>query len=139
MRYGNWEGVVKSLKTAKKRSWLRLSEKVGYWVGKRDETQLWTILGGFKRKREKNGKRDRKRKWFKCVYRCVCMMCVRANSIVFGKSQENFVEKIFKIFVDTFWEFLYHVIVRWCERLKNRFWKNLKKFVDRLKKNCYNV
>lgn len=29
------------------------------------------------------------------VYRRVCV-----NSIVFGKSQENFAEKIFKIFVD---------------------------------------
>lgn len=51
------------------------------------------------RKREKAEKETGKEK-VKCVYRCVCMMCVHANSIIFGKSQENFVENIFKIFVD---------------------------------------
>lgn len=30
-----------------------------------------------------------------------CVMCMRANSINGKESQENFAEKIFKIFVDT--------------------------------------
>lgn len=37
---------------------------------------------------------------------------MRAYSTLFEKSQDNFAEKIFKFFVDTFYRIVYHVIVR---------------------------
>ena len=47
------------------------------------------------------------------VYACVMrvyVMRVRADNTSGGKSQENFAEKLFKIFVDTLCEILYHVL-----------------------------
>lgn len=41
------------------------------------------------------------------VYVCVMRTCV--NNTSGGKSQENFAEKIFKIFVDMFCGIMYHV------------------------------
>ena len=38
--------------------------------------------------------------------------CVCVNNTSGGKSQENFAEKIFKIFVDIICGIVYHVIVR---------------------------
>ena len=138
---------VKSFKTAKKRSWLRYSEKVRYWLGKGNEMQLWTFLRRFKRKGGKGRKRDRKtekrqrkagKETEKACVRDVCTCDVCTGVYVMRvrvwityraeKVKKILSEKFLKFLLTAFTELCIMCCVRWCERLKNKFektWKNL--------------